>query len=633
MIHVAAPEGWQPPPDAVLAKPTAMVHRARPVEIAGLPETASQSIPDFDDIDSLLSGAKPTERAGRFRGVPQPSPAAKPFQTETPDAASAATRPPANWTDQAARNRKMILQIGALATLCVVALGLIVGLISVLFRGDAGSETAAEPPTPIKEVGPQPTPPAAKAATDSPGSDKLPVGELPAVAEPIRAAPWLLVPEMSLAASGVDTVAPGIELGADAPQTDIAPNLIDQFGDLADVLNQGESLLSLQEIEEAARPERGQIGIGSLLVRKPTARTVDLAARLRDPIPEISFVDECLIDAMRIISDVSTIPISYEWDLIDVEGISLIEPITLRASNTTVQGVLDQLLSPRKLQAAAQDGLLVVTVADRDEWSTQEYDLSGLGGDQPDISQNFAEFLQNTLARGSWQAAGGQATVSVVGPTLAVHQSAPVHALIGQLLGKLQAAKHLIAESRHEASRNALLSRRERSQVARQAAVSSSLVGDQRLERVLSMVARDIGTYTLVDWQALAQEGWNPQTEIPWATRGEPFEQRLRELADSMRLAVRIGGERTMVLTSPSAMQRHLELEVYPCADLLAKLTTEQLLATLDSVLGASVDSREGMSVTLESSSQCLVAVVPQPIQFRLESALAQIRRQTVAAK
>ncbi len=631
MVKVAAPDGWQP--SAEIAQPTRIpakpALKKRLPEIDDMPETASLSFEDFDDIEALLTDKPVQPSKAKFKAGPAAhKPIAKsPIKNATSATAVARPAPKVSARNPSLEKRNLMLQIGAIVGLLAVSIALVIVLASTFFKTEPNSisgdkNTFERKPDSTVKI----------AAIDN-GADPSRSPQPPPVQpKPITLAmfpPHLGVPAMTLtAAQRNSTSPPGFENPTAANPAPAISNLIEQFGDLNSVLNSGSSQLSMQELADASGPERGQIGIGSVFVRKPQIADIDLAARLRDPVAEISFDNVPLVDALRTLSELSTIPICYEMDLIDVEGISLSNSLTLKQSNTTVGETIDALLSPQKLKAVPDQDILLITVADRDEWSSRDYDLSMFPASDTALIENFAKFLQNSFAKTSWQVAGGKGTITIEAPRLAIQQSAPVHALIGNLIRKLDAAKRLANQPSDDEARKSLLSRHERSKIARQAAVTLELSSDKRIESVLSSIARDIGTQVIVNWQSLLREGWSPATRIPWESNGQPLEQELRELTDSMQLATRVVDDHTIQITTHSDAKGQLELEVFPCADLLEKYSSEQLLKILDSVLGASVVPDLGMSVTLESTCKCFVSIVPQPIQIRLESALSQLRRE-----
>ncbi len=633
MVKVVAPDGWIPPietgkPARLPAKPAL---KTRSPEIDSLPETASLSFEDFDDIEALLTGKSVEPFKPKFKTGPAAHKSAAKAQTKKSTDAATVARPAtirvANNTSPQKRN--FILQIGAIVTLLALAIAMVVVLAKTLFKPDPESDASGSIIA-AKSLDPTHGKAVTNIGTDHPVSPRPPMVEPKALANFATTPPHLGIPALTLIPLQMIATSPsGIESPTAANPTPAISNLIEQFGDLNSILNSGDSQLSMQELADASGPERGQIGIGSVFVRKPQIIDVDLALRLNDPIPEIAFTDVSLIDALRTLSELSTIPICYELDLIDVEGISLADALTLKQLNTTVGAAIDALLKPRKLKAVTDQDVLLITVADRDEWSARDYDLSIIPTSDAALAETFAKFLQSSFAKASWQAAGGQGTIAIEGPRLAIHQSAPVHALIGNLILKLDAAKRLATQPSDEDARKLLLSRHERSKVARQAAITLNLFSDKRLESVLSSIARDIGTQVLVNWQSLIREGWSPATRIPWESSGQPLEQELRKLTDSMQLTTRVIDGHTLQITTRQDAQRQLEVEVYPCADLLEKYSTDQLLKILDTVLGSSVVPEMGMSVTLETTCKCFVAILPQTVQIRLEAALAQLRRET----
>jgi hypothetical protein len=149
--------------------------------------------------------------------------------------------------------------------------------------------------------------------------------------------PRLDFPPMSVsAADSPPTTPPGFEVATQPAANSPTAGLIEQFGDFNDVLNGGDSQLSMQELADATGAERGQIGIGTVFVRKPDSVEIDVAARVKFPITQLSFQEVSLVDAVRTLSEISMIPICYEVELIEVESINLSDKISLQQVETTV---------------------------------------------------------------------------------------------------------------------------------------------------------------------------------------------------------------------------------------------------------------------------------------------------------
>jgi hypothetical protein len=632
MVEVSPPEGWQPPPSPPEPPTKPSAPRIKPPPTDSLPETAGVSVEHFDDVDALLSGAAQPVPQPRFRptDVPAPEPTV-PRPAKSSSKTLDSNPPPVDWSSRHSglQKRKQILQVGAVVGMAAVAVILVVVLINTLMR-PGPTPVIAETPN-GGEVVRQPSDNGNDSASEVPDSSndraESPIEPIPLAMIP--PAPHLNVPALDVIAAPPHT--PPTDAGPTSTDLPAAPapavaNLVEQFGDLNDVLDGGGDQLSMQELVEAAGPERGQIGIGTVFVRKPDIRPVDVAQMLREPIPAIQFHDVSLVDALRTISEITRIPICYELDLIGIEGISISDKLTLDLAESNVRETVNTLLSDRGLKAVVSDSVLLVTVADRDVWQDVEYDLASISGGDPESVANFVSFLQRAFARGTWQDAGGEGTIAIDEFRISVHQTAPVHALIRTLISKLDVARQLAANPDDDGARDALSTRRERSREARQVPVTLHIMAEQRLEQALSKITRNTETEIVVNWQALMGEGWSPEVQVPWDTDDVPLEQALAELTQSMQLAFRAVDERTLVITTHSDAHRQLELEIYPCADLLQWLSQEQLLRILDSVLGNALNPELGMSVTLESANQCWVAILPQPLQRRFEATLAQLR-------
>ena len=138
---------------------------------------------------------------------------------------------------------------------------------------------------------------------------------------------------------------------------------------------------------------------------------------------------------------------------------------------------------------------------------------------------------------------------------------------------------------------------------------------------VFNKVESQTGLVVLVNWERVLAEGWTPETELPWYQSNGTARQILDNIVHAMELDYRVVDRQTVELTTVADNQSRLELEVYPCQ----QIVRGGQLGVLEDLLGYSVgrqlDPAAGMFFDYEQESQCIVAILPQPLQHKLEMA------------
>ena len=148
------------------------------------------------------------------------------------------------------------------------------------------------------------------------------------------------------------------------------------------------------------------------------------------------------------------------------------------------------------------------------------------------------------------------------------------------------------------------------------------------LEEYLTTIQKNAGVVVLVDWPELAMQGWNPQTMVPGNLLEDSVHQTMREIARSMKLALRAVDENTLELTSFRALMNRPDLEIFYYGDIIkGALTEKQLFAIVNDALGQQFKSNPNVRMEYFPQIQCVVAIAPQTLQRQIELILEQLRK------
>lgn len=485
--------------------------------------------------------------------------------------------------------------------------------------------TTEEPatPDPSAEAIPQdPEKPSEKPSSDEPKSDD-PLGiatapavepkELPAAANsPKKAVPVPGVPSNALSEFGK-------LLGEDIPEdAAIAPPPMPPVSDKPPMEG---AVAKPAEVEVAPQP----------ILPRPVPRKVDVAARLADPLPGLELEDAPLADVLQVLSDLTTIPITLDPDLLPYSKISPTTKITSKQTKTTVGQALDSILKPLNLTAIVVDQQLVVRPIDDKPETLQSKSIpwGDLTGNNEQDSIALADMLSKLVDADGWQV--GE---EVMGPTLAsakdslaVHASYGSYARLFTICEKLRVARHLPVKSKFPPALFDLTPRSDAVAAKLSTTVSLNFSQPTHFVKILSRLEAASKLRILVDWQSLAEAGWTPDGEGQLVVENESVKSALKKLLDPMELAFRAVDSETLQVVSRQSLGQRLEVEIYPANKLVKKAEDgPAIVARAEAAFPEGVlDTTGGKGhIAWDPKSMSILASLAQPDQQQLASLLSE---------
>ena len=148
----------------------------------------------------------------------------------------------------------------------------------------------------------------------------------------------------------------------------------------------------------------------------------------------------------------------------------------------------------------------------------------------------------------------------------------------------------------------------------------------QPIAQILNQLRDEEGVTILLNWDEMAKENWNPNLRVPWLSKERSFEKTLRELTNSMGLAYRLVNRDTLEITTKQKYWLTTRLEIYPCQKQLQKrYTGDQIIQFLKEGIAADLPRQALTQVIYSPDYECIIAVLPDPLQIRVEKILAQL--------
>ncbi len=351
--------------------------------------------------------------------------------------------------------------------------------------------------------------------------------------------------------------------------------------------------------------------------------TVDVLERLDDPIADIEIRAATLGEAVRFLSELSTIAVTFDADALAHLGVRLDAPVRVHLEETTVGDVLSAVLNPHGLDYAVDAGHLMVgdPVALDGEPLAVRYTVSDLARDAAALEE-LEDMIRALVAPSSWDSEGGTGKVTVNDGAIVVEQRPTVHYEVIAFCERLRLARSQPLRSRSGAERFSLVPRREQAQSVLHRAVRGNFRIPATLDRIVEHYATQAGATVFIDWHALGARGIGPDSTFSVVADDEPLAEVLDRLLDQVDLAWRAVDASTLQVTTYEALLARPELEIYPLGHLPeADLSAVRLMARIE----AALDDLKGpaeVAVRFDPSSQALFVLAPQPWHATVAAAL-----------
>jgi hypothetical protein len=213
------------------------------------------------------------------------------------------------------------------------------------------------------------------------------------------------------------------------------------------------------------------------------------------------------------------------------------------------------------------------------------------------------------------------------------------HAKLLFFFEKLRVARRLPLRSKHDPAFFQLPTRTAQARELLAAPITLNFSRPALLVQILDRLEATAHVRILVDWQALAPLGWNPDALAKLTVEEQPLAAALDALLAPMDLSWRVIDARTVEVTSPAAIAQRPELEWHAAGDLAADGdAANALLARLTEALAAPDEEAPAGEVPpaavlrFDPVSRHVLALLTQPQQRQVAELLAQWNAEAQAA-
>lgn len=364
-------------------------------------------------------------------------------------------------------------------------------------------------------------------------------------------------------------------------------------------------------------------------IAPPAPPVIDVEERLADRLAQIDFTDAPLAGVLQFLSDFSTVPITLDPDVLPWLNLTPVTPVTINATDASVTELLDSLLPPLGLDYVVAGDQILVSRLPQPDAPLRELamDLTDLVSDDPEQLEQLRSWLERMVAPESWETNGGEGRIEARDGQLVIHQRDKVLFQVIEFCEKLRVARGLAPRSRFDKRLFRLTSRTERARSCLERKITFNGFRPAPLGTIAAQLGEKGGAHVLIDWIALAENGWYPNAEQSLVVTDTPLGTAFDHLLRPMGLVLRTVDDNVFQITTPQALTRRLEVEFYDGHSKLESAPSrEAMLKQLMESIGEELFREHGGpgTVVFDEPSGYLVVALPQPYQQRVEKWLTQ---------
>jgi hypothetical protein len=366
-------------------------------------------------------------------------------------------------------------------------------------------------------------------------------------------------------------------------------------------------------------------------VARPPFRDIDATARLQDPLADLDVPDTSLGNFVRMISGLSTVPITVRPEALVNSKLSLAADVSARAEDTTIGEALAAALSPLKLALAVNgpDVIIDRRGAIGGELRIAKHAVADLVDSSRGNAEDFLRLLRTVVASRSWSDHGGDGRAAFMNGELILNQSEHAHFEALYFFERLREARGLAPRSRYVAKLFPV--NQSRRQLGEAMLSSALLLRTKRptdFSDVVWQLSQRTGYQIVVDWQSLVAEGWLPETQVNLSGKARSLAAALDELLLPMGLTYRVIKADLLQITTVAAELTYADIEFYPVADFLDRgAVPRTLIEQLKQHVGAGYfEPPAPGAAAFDADSQCLIVRLPQSKQPLVTDFLASQR-------
>jgi hypothetical protein len=378
-------------------------------------------------------------------------------------------------------------------------------------------------------------------------------------------------------------------------------------------VNDQETPMQLATLQTALKPPVPVSIVPESTVARPMPREIDIQARLADEISKLNLPKVSLKDMARLISSMSTVPITFD-DSVFSYGLTPDSNVSILAEGISVAELIEKSVAPRKLTTRVEGNHLVIehVSASRGKIKSISHDVSDLVSDDSGIDR-LTELVKNFALPAAWNRP--DVKLHTDGKLLNIDQTHAGYLQTALFLDRLRSARGI--ETRQMFGQDVV------SIDARWRAADRLLSNritlrhkePMRLDQLLRELEDRSGLHLLVDWLNLDREGWTESTMVTSNKWQEETIDVLQDVVSQLGVTFRVISNDTIVITTHSAEKQLADVGFFPIDDLLenGQRIEDVIELTKQSVGISSFDAAAGGwgTIGFDRPSQMLIVRLP----------------------
>jgi hypothetical protein len=356
---------------------------------------------------------------------------------------------------------------------------------------------------------------------------------------------------------------------------------------------------------------------------------------LRLQLPQITFHKIPLALLLSELSDLSTLPMSFDLSALSAAQISPDVLVSVSAIDKTLAEILASTLASQKLTYyTEQRQVIVTTPSSLAAPRTVKFSVDDLATGEEKLRE-LAALIVKTVAPESWQFAGGPGKIQLEGDRLSLEQSGSVIYEAVIFCERLRTARGLATRSRLTAEQLQLKSARVQSQSHLARKVSCTFHAPTRLAEVVRYLEELSGAKIFIDWRSLAQAHLSPQDTISCALPEQSLSSALDALLPPLGLSYRVLDKNTLEIFAQQDLPNKMTREFYSLQPILAAgVKLEVLLSGIRQLTGEQAWAPETTSLLYyDPASEYLIVRHGNRIHAQIEHLLTELTRKLAAKK
>lgn len=412
----------------------------------------------------------------------------------------------------------------------------------------------------------------------------------------------------------------------EAKPEDRPKSILEELEVISDLSSGADSSSILDQMHADQREE--MIGMSRLYIEKPSEIEIDFERQTKMLVHGLR-TETTIRGLADKLFRLTQIPITIDADVV---AAAILEPAKARSVEgieKTIAEIGQTAFNDFGLAFVIDENGAQVVSSKFDKPVQIEYEIPSAETFTEDQFEGLVQSIKNSIDPDVWkneENEENEAALDVVDNQLVCRALPGTQIHIAALMNKLKAAYLLKQDPANQDAKKDASSRFEIRSKLDSVKLESGRVLPVRLETVANEIEKEFGLTILFDWRNLEREGWNPNVMVPWNPEGRSLTEMLNDICHAMKLDWRIVNDGVIFVTTHDEFDRHMDIEVYPrSAYKNIKLNEKQLMATLESQLGAAVSRNPTAVVSFQPKYDCIIAVLPQDIQFQLAASLKRL--------